>query len=186
VGRGPGALSRDGARLSQGRLAVAPRETQALKGPRCQTAAGFFFCEPKLLALVQFNTSQLRGQSHEIALSDPGAWRHVHRERRRSESETITQIPQPTLNQGALGIGSEPGFGNPGAIVPANPDQINAPDLSGALPGEPGSPTYDPNAALPSLGNAGSALAPNPGTSAAGFNTPSVSSGTSPFSGTGG
>jgi hypothetical protein len=103
-----------------------------------------------------------------------------------SPSETITQIPQPTLNQGALGIGSEPGFGNPGAIVPANPDQINAPDLSGALPGEPGSPTYDPNAALRSLGNAGSALAPNPGTSAAGFNAPSVSSGTNPASGTGG
>jgi hypothetical protein len=28
----------------------------------------------------------------------------------------------------------------------------------GALPGQPGSPTYDPNAALPSLNNAGSAL----------------------------
>jgi hypothetical protein len=30
----------------------------------------------------------------------------------------------------------------------------------GALPGNPGSPTYDPNAALPSLNNAGSALSP--------------------------
>ena len=28
----------------------------------------------------------------------------------------------------------------------------------GASPGQPGSPTYDPNAALPSLNNAGSAL----------------------------
>ena len=34
----------------------------------------------------------------------------------------------------------------------------------GALPGEPGSPTYDPNAALPSLNNQGSALAPLGGT----------------------
>jgi hypothetical protein len=37
----------------------------------------------------------------------------------------------------------------------------------GALPGGPGSPTYDPNAALPSLGNAGSALAPLGGTAIA-------------------
>ncbi len=102
-----------------------------------------------------------------------------------SPSETMVQIPQPTVNQGALDFGSVPGLGNPGAIGPVNPNQIT-PDLSGALPGEPGSPTYDPNAALPSLGNAGSALAPNPGTSAAGFNTPSVSSGTNPASGTGG
>jgi hypothetical protein len=46
----------------------------------------------------------------------------------------------------------------------------------GALPGQPGSPTYDPNAALPSLGNAGSALAPA-GTS--GLTAPSTSIGTS-------
>jgi len=44
----------------------------------------------------------------------------------------------------------------------------------GALPGGPGSPTYDPNAALPSLNNAGSALAPA-GTS--GLTAPSTSSG---------
>jgi hypothetical protein len=103
-----------------------------------------------------------------------------------SPSAPITSIPEPTVNQGAPGIGSEPGLGNPGAIITSTPNQINTPDLSGALPGEPGSPTYDPNAALPSLGNAGSALAPNPGTSAAGFNTPSVSSGTNPASGGGG
>jgi hypothetical protein len=47
----------------------------------------------------------------------------------------------------------------------------------GALPGAPGSSTYDPFGALPSL-NPGSALAPTPGTSAAGINTPSTSSGT--------
>jgi hypothetical protein len=33
----------------------------------------------------------------------------------------------------------------------------------GALPGAPESPTYDPNAALPSLNNSGSGLAPLPG-----------------------
>jgi hypothetical protein len=49
----------------------------------------------------------------------------------------------------------------------------------GALPGNPGSATFDPNAALPSLNNPGSALAPTPGTSASGINTPSTSSGTS-------
>jgi len=102
----------------------------------------------------------------------------------RAPSAAVTSKPEPTLNQGTLDFGSEPGLDNPGAVGPVNPTQIS-PDLSGALPGEPGSRTYNPNAALPSLGNAGSALAPNPGTSAAGFNTPSVSSGTSPFSGTG-
>jgi hypothetical protein len=44
----------------------------------------------------------------------------------------------------------------------------------GALPGGPGSPTYDPNAALPSLGNSGSALAPLGGT----LTAPSTSTGT--------
>ena len=48
----------------------------------------------------------------------------------------------------------------------------------GALPGAPGSSTYDPFGALPSLNNPGSPLAPTPGTSAAGINTPSTSSGT--------
>ena len=44
----------------------------------------------------------------------------------------------------------------------------------GALPGNPGSPTYDPNAALPSLGNSGSTLAPLGGT----LTAPSTSTGT--------
>ena len=39
----------------------------------------------------------------------------------------------------------------------------------GALPGAPGSSTYDPFGALPSLNNPGSPLAPTPGTSAAGI-----------------
>jgi hypothetical protein len=46
-----------------------------------------------------------------------------------------------------------------------------------------GSPTYDPNAALPSLGNQGSTVTPNPGTSASGINTPSTSTGGSTSSG---
>jgi hypothetical protein len=63
----------------------------------------------------------------------------------------------PTTNLGALGVPNQQSFG--------------------ALPGSPGSATYDPYAALPSLGNQGSALAPTPGTSASGIRTPSTSSG---------
>ena len=63
----------------------------------------------------------------------------------------------PTPNLGALGVPNQQSFG--------------------ALPGSPGSATYDPYAALPSLGNQGSALAPTPGTSASGIRTPSTSSG---------
>jgi hypothetical protein len=59
----------------------------------------------------------------------------------------------------------------------------------GALPGNSGSPTFDPNAALPSLNNPGSALAPlpgtpgsalapMPGTSGSGINAPSTGTGT--------
>jgi hypothetical protein len=54
----------------------------------------------------------------------------------------------PPVNAGALGIT------NPGAIGVPNPQSF------GALPGSPGSATFDPNAALPSLDNQGSALAP--------------------------
>jgi hypothetical protein len=47
----------------------------------------------------------------------------------------------------------------------------------GALPGDPGSATYNPNAALPPLNNpAGSTLTPSSGTS--GITAPSTSSGT--------
>src|SRR5476651_1042592 len=53
----------------------------------------------------------------------------------------------------------------------------NSPSSFGAKPGAPGSSTYDPNAALPSMDNQGSALSPNPGTSATGINTPSTKSG---------
>jgi hypothetical protein len=90
------------------------------------------------------------------------------------------QAPPPQVNPGALGAPAQ--FGTPsvntgtiGSI--GSPGIGNAPSF-GALPGNPGSATYDPNAALPPLGNQGSALSPTPGTSGAGFNTPSTSSGT--------
>jgi hypothetical protein len=76
-------------------------------------------------------------------------------------------------------ISSTPPQTNPGAIGllnPANP-AFGASQNFGALPGNPGSPTYNPNAALPSLGNSGSALAPSAGTSSSGINTPSTTSG---------
>jgi len=53
----------------------------------------------------------------------------------------------------------------------------------GALPGAPGSPSYQPNSALPSLGNQGSPLAPEPGSSASGFDAPNSSSGAGTSSG---
>jgi hypothetical protein len=87
----------------------------------------------------------------------------------------------PTVNSGALAvtqsIGTPPanagtiGSTNPGAI-----DMLNGQSF-GAQPGSPGSAIYDPNAALPSLDNQGSAVSPTPGTSASGFNTPSTNSG---------
>jgi hypothetical protein len=73
-------------------------------------------------------------------------------------------------------FGASPGMPGAGASQPGY----------GAQPGAPGSPSYEPNAALPSLSNEGSALAPDTGTSAAGFNTPSVSSGTNVNTGSGG
>jgi hypothetical protein len=83
----------------------------------------------------------------------------------------------PPVNPGLAG--APPEFGlpavNSGAIAP-----LNLGSNFGALPGSPGSATYDPNAALPSLDNPGSALAPNPGTSAAGFGSPNTNGGASP------
>jgi hypothetical protein len=76
-------------------------------------------------------------------------------------------------------ISSTPPQTNPGTIGllnPANP-AFGTSQNFGALPGNPGSPTYNPNAALPSLGNSGSALAPSAGTSSSGINTPSTTSG---------
>jgi hypothetical protein len=64
------------------------------------------------------------------------------------------QFGTPPVNAGALGTTGQQSFG--------------------ALPGNPGSATYDPNAALPSLGNAGSAIAPDEDSSATGLNTPST------------
>ena len=87
----------------------------------------------------------------------------------------------PTSNSSALDgpqtIGTPPV--NAGAIGTINPGAIGVPNQQnfGALPGAPGSATFDPNAALPSLDNQGSALAPTPGTSASGIRAPSTSSG---------
>jgi hypothetical protein len=104
-----------------------------------------------------------------------------------ANSNIIIPTPQlqssvpPTTNSGALDVprplGTPPvnagalGITNPGAIGVPNPQSF------GALPGSPGSATFDPNAALPSLDNQGSALAPTPGTSASGIRAPSTSSG---------
>jgi hypothetical protein len=93
-----------------------------------------------------------------------------------------SSLPPPT-NSGALGVpqtfvpqtlGTPPV--NAGGIGFTNPAATGVPNQQsfGALPGNPGSATYDPNAALPSLNNQGSALAPIQGTSASGFNTPST------------
>jgi hypothetical protein len=71
-------------------------------------------------------------------------------------------LGMPPVNTGAIGITSPSALGVPGQ------------QTFGALPGNPGSATYDPNAALPSLGNSGSAIAPDQGSSATGVNTPST------------
>jgi hypothetical protein len=85
----------------------------------------------------------------------------------------------PQVNPGTLSGPAE--FGTPpvnsGGIAPLNQQTIPNQANYGALPGSPGSPTYDPNAALPSLDNPGSALAPKPGTSASGFRSPSMNGG---------
>jgi hypothetical protein len=89
-----------------------------------------------------------------------------------------SSVPPP-VNPGTLTGPAEFGLPavNSGAIAPLNQQTINDQPDYGALPGDPGSATYDPDAALPSLNNPGSALAPLPGTSSAGFNSPSTNSG---------
>jgi len=89
-------------------------------------------------------------------------------------NNNIILAPPPPISSTPLQTNS----GTIGLLNPANP-AFGASQNFGALPGNPGSPTYNPNAALPSLNNQGSALAPTTGTSAAGINTPSTSSGTS-------
>ena len=94
------------------------------------------------------------------------------------ESVTPAPSPSPQLNPGAL---VSPEFGMPpvnsGLIGPGTQQGINNQQDFGALPGAPGSATYDPNAALPSLDNPGTPLAPNPGSSATGFRNSSVGNG---------
>jgi hypothetical protein len=91
----------------------------------------------------------------------------------------VQSTAPPTVNSGALdvpqSIGTPPV--NAGAIGSINPSAMGAQPSFGAQPGSPGSATYDPNAALPSLDDQGSALSPTPSTSASGFNTPSTNSG---------
>ena len=91
----------------------------------------------------------------------------------------VQSTAPPTVNSGALdvpqSIGTPPV--NAGAIGSINPSAMGAQPSFGAQPGSPGLATYDPNAALPSLDDQGSALSPTPSTSASGFNTPSTNSG---------
>ena len=75
---------------------------------------------------------------------------------------TPQPLGTPPVNTGALGITGPASLGVPGQ------------QSFGALPGNPGSASYNPNAALPSLGNSGSAMAPDEGSSATGVNTPST------------
>jgi hypothetical protein len=68
----------------------------------------------------------------------------------------------------ATASGSNPMLPPPSPVTPLTPQTnpiggTGIPQSFGALPGAPGSPTYDPNAALPSLNNSGSGLAPLPG-----------------------
>lgn len=98
-----------------------------------------------------------------------------------------SSVPPP-VNPGTLSGPSEfalPAV-NSGTIMPLNQQTITNQPNFGALPGSPGSATYDPSAALPALDNAGSALAPNPGTSAAGFGSPNTNTGTTPSLNNGG
>jgi len=85
----------------------------------------------------------------------------------------ISTAPPQTNPIGGVNTGQSfgvlPGFPHTNPIGGAGTSQN-----FGALPGNPGSPTFDPNAALPSLNDPGSALAPTPGTSASGINTPST------------
>ncbi|HKB22610.1 MAG TPA: hypothetical protein VKC99_07470 [Methyloceanibacter sp.] len=66
-------------------------------------------------------------------------------------AEYAAAARKPPVNTGAIGITSPSALGVPGQ------------QTFGALQGNPGSATYDPNAALPSLGNSGSAIAPDQG-----------------------
>jgi len=74
---------------------------------------------------------------------------------------TPQPLGAPPVNTGALGTTG------PASLVPGQPS-------FGSLPDNPGSATYNPNAALPSLGNSGSAIAPDEGSPATGLNTSST------------
>jgi hypothetical protein len=84
----------------------------------------------------------------------------------------------PQTNSGALNMPQPLGTPpiNAGTLGTTNPASLGVPGQQsfGTLPGNPGSATYDPNAALPPFGNSGSAIAPDQGSSATGVNTPST------------
>jgi hypothetical protein len=104
-----------------------------------------------------------------VALTSAAAARGSETSNRNLAVPPLPQISTAAPQTNSIG-GVNQNFGVVPGIAETNPVTGQA---FGALPGEPGSPTYDPNAALPSLGNAGSALAPLGGTAIA----PSISVG---------
>ena len=75
-----------------------------------------------------------------------------------NRNAVIPPIPQistapPATNP--IGGTNTQSFGTPPGVLGSEFNPITGQSF-GALPGQPGSPTFDPNAALPSQGNAGS------------------------------
>ena len=74
----------------------------------------------------------------------------------------VSTAPPQTNPIGGVNTGQS--FGAVPGLPQTNPiGGVNTGQNFGALPGNPGSATYDPNAALPPLGNSGSGLAPSAG-----------------------
>jgi hypothetical protein len=89
-------------------------------------------------------------------------------------NRTLALSPMPQISTAPPQTNPIGGVNQSFGVVPGFAETNPVTGQACALPGGPGSPTYDPNAALPSLNNAGSALAPA-GTS--GLTAPSTSSG---------
>jgi hypothetical protein len=92
----------------------------------------------------------LASSSAEAARSTPGG-----------NSNIILSAPPPVINTAPPQTNPIGGLNQNTGIAPGLPE-IN-PTTSqnfGALPGNPGSPTFDPNGGLPNVNNPGSALAP--------------------------
>ena len=88
-----------------------------------------------------------------LASADAVAARGVVAGNRNAVIAPVPQISTTPPQTNPIG-GLNQSFSTPG-LPEFNPVTGQA---FGALPGQPGSPTYDPNAALPSLNNAGSAI----------------------------